>query len=208
MSKEDEKTSWARVEFQAKTYNSDDNTVGMQYLQCTFSEKAALRSLKNNGENYTKLEMTASAIHEYGHALDYTLSKNQNRFGSIVNTLNATKDKLESVANSEEPEFANVMNALRQSTSAQKLKEIQSNISNPDVSKHYEYLLRDEELFARGYTQYIAEKNNRQDLVDHITMNVGYKSLGLDYGEHWNSEEFKNDIMPHYDELLKNKNLL
>ena len=112
----------------------------------TFTPRGLTLHLNPNG--MTKALTTA---HEFGHYLDWQM------FGGGTAMASAT---------STAPEWIALRAALISSPEVKALRAIASAPGAPtEVVKHVVYLLREEELFARAYAQWIARKTARRSLL-------------------------------------------
>ena len=111
-----------------------------------------------------------TAVHEAGHHLDLTALGPGGAFGSS----NYRHD----------PEMKAWYDTVKGTDSYKNLIRLRS--EEPEYRRYYDYLLQPEEVFARSYAQYIANKSGDPDLKS-----------GLEYwretntGEHWPDADFK-----------------
>jgi hypothetical protein len=153
-------------------------------------------------KNFVKL----TVIHEMGHTVDLTsVGTDKNRFASAK--VDATGKEL---PNSADPEVAPLMARLQSSQGANRIR--QGAASDPNLTEYSNYLLSNNELFARAYTQYIATKTGDRALQDNI-QNFGISpnrpahQTPLGNG-HWDAGEFNSTILPEFDRIFANKGLL
>lgn len=128
-----------------------------------------------------------TAVHEIGHFLDYSGLGEAGEFGSVAD------DPLG-------PWRA----AVRQSAAAQRLGQLwrftqgraQGTPSAGDVVKYaveqryIEYLLQNEELWARSYAQFIAVKSGHPALREQLDRRRQRPERRLYYGGQWDDDDF------------------
>lgn len=129
----------------------------------------------------------STAIHEIGHFIDFTLGKGYT----------ATK----------RPELKEWRDAIDNSQSVTKLWDMLTNPSKYEVdfgkagklkpdTPYTDYLLKNEELFARSYAQYILTKNGKYDVLDDMRQDIMYDS------KQWEDSDFK-PIEAAFDKLFE-----
>ncbi|PHJ64935.1 hypothetical protein VF04_03870 [Nostoc linckia z7] len=153
-----------------------------------------------------KTFLKLTVIHEMGHTVDLTLlGTRKDRFASAA--IDTTDNNL---PNSADPELANLMTTLNNSQGAEKIRRGTAN--DPNLREYGDYLLSNNELFARAYTQYVATKSGDRTLQDNIqnfgiSANRPARDTPLGHG-HWDEEEFNSTILPEFDRIFANKGLL
>lgn len=146
-----------------------------------------------------------TVIHEMGHAVDLTMLGSKNRFASAKVDIEGNN-----LPDSAEKEVVPLMTKLRNSQGAAKIRLGAG--ADPNLKAYSDYLLTDNELFARAYTQYITTKAGDRDLMANIQnhgISIRHPANQSPLGHgHWDSEEFNSTIMPEFDRIFANKGLL
>lgn len=148
-----------------------------------------LYKLELNQKMKTHGELTAA--HEVGHALDYLVINQPNRFAS--RELSGAMGKV-----------------IEAATNSQAVQTIESWIANPPTDDHrlmksyLRYLDKPEEIWARAYAQYIAEKSGDPVMLAQVAQErerqkrklviggqtIEYEETGPIVPKHWTSEDF------------------
>lgn len=123
-----------------------------------------------------------SIAHEIGHWFDHHALGDGAAFGS------------------QGPELKPLMDAMRESASMQRLKSLK--LKGRDA-RDRRYLLDDKELFARGYSQFIAAESRNPDLLKAVASRV---NIG-DFSDQWPEDEFQA-IHSQFRTFFKSKQLL
>ena len=137
--------------------------------------------------HYASSHAELTTVHEIGHFLDYAGFGATGEFSSIA-----------------EPMLGAWRSAVRNSSAVQrlgylwrhpadKIQETQEsgNVVEYSVQKSYlEYLLENEELWARSYAQFVAVKSGSPELREQLNRLRDRPARSLYYWEQWDDEDF------------------
>lgn len=122
-------------------------------------------------------------VHEMGHYLDYWALGKQGSFASTETK--AGKTLLAAIKQT--PTTKALLEGIK---SGKILSEGRMMFANQRSKEYMEYLARDREIFARAYSQYIANKSSSDILKKQLAGLI--KDQGNDtMRQHWSEEEFK-----------------
>jgi hypothetical protein len=176
--------------------------------------------LPREGENKVGMEEHAAltTAHEFGHYLDWTVFRTQSQpsgdWGNMVGRPQQGSRGLWYEGNGGDT-LSGVMTAIKESDAYGQLEHFQSvtlpwpgDDSGAKLVYDYEttrYLREPEELFARGYAQWIAERSGNEDMLRGVdnyreAARVGHAPQA------WEPEDFE-PIGKAFDALFQNKGL-
>jgi len=171
----------------------DDGELPVIPVKSTQSKKF-LGCYKYNGLNGKPIEVLISstdnfksftATHEFGHFIDHQALGIKGKYASI-----------------DYPLLDGFREAVRNSNAYKKLLSAKAISYRARDVAFYEYLLRKQELWARAYSQYIAQKTNDSLLLEGLQdMRTFEENL------QWDSDDFI-EIEKAIDDLFKNKGWL
>lgn len=151
---------------------------GSNYGTYFFTAKGAATRITLNGNGpWPKL----SAAHEIGHFLDHQALGNPGDFASSSHLA-----------------MARWREAVVKSDAVKILRKQELNTSSPREKSYYKYMLRQDELWARSYAQYIATRSKDTGLREQL------KSAQAESGRQWTDEDFI-PIAEAIDDLFKSK---
>ncbi len=132
-------------------------------------------------------------VHEIGHFLDDQTIGTSNKFESVHGSLmDGVFDKIMKT-----PEIKWIENAMDKGSF---IAENGSPIwMGKEIRRHFKYLLDKKELFARAYSQFIAEKSNSKILINQV---LGSRNNQLNIPYQWESKNFK-PVMDEIEKLFK-----
>ena len=192
----------------ANARSNPDGTQMMTFQRLNINLAGLEGSLtKGMGMSDAKKRLKMTTIHELGHTLDLTaLGSSNNRFATAAIDANG-----KSIPNSAEPSMASLVSTLSNSQGVNRIRAATESATNPQVKAYGEYLLSTHEIFARGYTQYIATKSGDRGLQQHL-QEFGLstrKNANSRYGNgQWDEEEFNSTIVPEFDKVFRDKGWL
>lgn len=174
-------------------------------LQGQYSIGLRGSSIKLKGKDASHPRMTA--VHEIGHALDHqVLGDDRNKFAS-----------------KQDSEVKPVLEAAQETEAVKKLLDMRTNpdkyettwkgpISGiehryPPDQKHLKYLVSPQEVFARAYAQYIAEKSDDPKMNKELKQSIAENSALHSYPTQWGEEDF-SAIRDALDKMFKKKGWL
>lgn len=134
-----------------------------------YTNPADLR-IRLNAALGSRAEVATTLLHEIGHYLDYT---------SLEPAGQLTRFSADS-------DLVLVINAARKTKAFRTYEQVMADSSALVFDTDYaEYLSRPEEMWARAYAQYIAEKSGDEELLAAIA-----ERAGLSIPNQWNREDF------------------
>ena len=149
------------------------------YGEYRFSKKGSNIVIDPEGDELT-------VVHEIGHAIDHQSIMFNGRFDSQMGSI----------------QLSEWQSAVRQTEAYQQLQTMQADPSAHSVpvtlqgnihtraqasSGKLNYLLDDREVFARSYSQYIAESSGNTTLLEQVGQRRADKLYGA---QHWSSDDF------------------
>jgi hypothetical protein len=139
---------------------------------------------------------TGTVVHEFGHMLDHEEFGNPAKLGS------------QSMASMTDPKFGAISDAIMKSdtfyaiSSQSVMRDIQNANGLPDNSGMQAYLRNPPEIFARAYSQWIAQKSGDPALLAEL-----HASQNDNPFEQWTTHDFK-PISKAFDKYFGDKGLL
>lgn len=200
------------TEIGIKSFSSD--TTGARIFRLASSGMVLKIEVSKNIVNQDQEERAFDFVHEFGHYLDYEDGyRKKTGKGGIFN----------------EDDKKKVLEAIKSTKSFEQLKELSNGvvtevvttdlnkkfISKKNTTPGWEYVhyaMQNDELFARGYAQYIAQKSRNPSLIKTAAKYAkvgavrGEKYTTMFWGTQWTKKDFEK-VSKAFDKMFSNAGL-